>query len=387
MKKDTSNPLTQVNELGQSIWLDFISRPLLRDGDLQRLIEEDSLQGMTSNPAIFEKSMTGGEEYDDDIRRFAGQGHTTQEIYQAMAVADVQQACDAFLPLYNDPDNNRTDGYVSLEVAPTLVHDTQGTVDEGRRLWKAVDRPNLMIKVPGTLEGLPAIQTLLTEGINVNVTLLFSVERYRAVAETYIAAMEARAAAGKPIDGISSVASFFLSRIDLRLDPELEKIAGSGGEKSSLARELTGQVAIASAKAAYRVYKELFASTRFQPLLAKGAATQRLLWASTGNKNPQYSPLKYVDSLIGPKTVNTVPLETLQLYRTDGQPQVRLEEGMAEAESVLARLPELGIDLEHIAAQLEDEGVQKFADPFRKLMAGLEEKRERFAAQPVISPS
>ncbi|MDJ1481689.1 transaldolase [Cytophagaceae bacterium YF14B1] len=381
MKKNTLNPLVQVNELGQSIWLDFINRQLLRDGNLQQLIDEDGLRGMTSNPAIFEKAMTGSNEYDDDIRQLTQQEHTTKEIYEAMAVADVQRACDAFLPVYNDPDNNRTDGYVSLEVAPTLVHDTQGTIEEGRRLWKAVNRPNLMIKVPGTEEGLPAIQTLLTEGINVNVTLLFSVERYRAVAETYIAALAARAASGKPIDGISSVASFFLSRIDLLLDPLLEKIVQSGGEKGALAQEMLGQVAIASAKTAYRVYKEVFSSMRFQELMDKGAATQRLLWASTGNKNPLYSPLKYVESLIGPKTVNTVPLETLQIYRADGKPVIRLEDNLEQAESLLARLPELGIDLETIAAQLEQEGIYKFNDPFEKLMKGLEEKREQFATQ------
>ncbi len=378
MKKNLANPLVQVSELGQSIWLDFISRQILHNGDLQQLIDEDGLHGMTSNPAIFEKAMAGSAEYDDDIRQLTSQGYSTHQIYEAMAVADVQLACDKFLPLYNDPDSNRTDGYVSLEVSPTLVHDTQGTIEEGRRLWQSVNRPNVMIKVPGTMEGLPAIQTLLTEGINVNVTLLFSVERYQAVAETYITALEARASAGQPIDGIASVASFFLSRIDLLLDPQLEKLAQEGGDQAGTAASLVGEVAVASAKKAYRIYKELFASPRFQKLADKGAVTQRLLWASTGNKNPKYSPLKYVESVIGPKTVNTVPLETLQAYRADGQPQLGLEEQVPQAEALLNRLSEVGIDLEAVAQQLETEGAKKFVDPFQKLMAGLEEKRQQF---------
>ena len=371
----------KVNQYGQSIWLDFISRQVLHNGELLRLIAEDGLHGMTSNPAIFEKAMASSPEYDEDIRILAGQGRSAVEIYEAMAVTDVQYACDRFRPLYDDPQSNRTDGYVSLEVAPTLVHDTQGTLEEGRRLWGAVNRPNLMIKVPGTPEGLPAIRTLIGEGINVNVTLLFSVERYRAVIDTYLGGLEDRAGRGQSLEGIASVASFFLSRIDLLLDPQLEKLVSEGGEKAEIARPMVGQVASASAKRAYQSYLETVASPRFQALVSQKATMQRLLWASTGNKNPNYSPLKYVEALIGPKTVNTVPLETLLAYREKGEPQARLTEGITEAEQVLNRLPEVDIDLETVAGQLEADGAKKFVDPFQQLMAGLEKKRQDFLGE------
>lgn len=286
------------------------------------------------------------------------------------------------MPVYQDPAGNRTDGYVSLEVAPDLVHDTPGTIQEGRRLWQAVNRPNLMIKVPGTAEGLPAIRTLLREGINVNVTLLFSVERYQQVVETYLTALEERARANQPIAGIASVASFFLSRIDLLVDPELEQRIHQGGDKASLAQSMLGQVAIASAKRAYQHFGQAFAGERFKRLAEQGASSQRLLWASTGNKNAAYSPLKYVEALIGPKTVNTLPLETLQAYRQAGQPEVRLEEALDQAEQVLDRLPEVGIDLTAATQQLEEEGIRKFVDPFTQLMAGLEKKRQEALTQP-----
>ena len=381
MKKNLANPLVKVNEFGQSIWLDFISRQILHNGELLQLIAEDGLHGMTSNPAIFEKAMAGSPEYDDDIRALVQQGKSAGEVYEAMAVTDVQHACDRFRSLYDDPESNRTDGYVSLEVAPTLVHDTQGTIEEGRRLWGAVNRPNLMIKVPGTVEGLPAVRTLIGEGINVNVTLLFSVERYRAVVDAYLGGLEDRAGRGESLEGITSVASFFLSRIDLLLDPQLEKLVSEGGAKAEIARPMVGQVAIANAKRAYQLYKETVASNRFQALASHKATMQRLLWASTGNKNPNSSPLKYLEALIGPKTVNTVPLDTLLMYRKDGQPQARLEEGVAEAERVLNQLPEVGIDLEAVATQLEVDGAKKFVDPFTKLMEGLEKKRQDFLAE------
>ncbi|UOQ54889.1 bifunctional transaldolase/phosoglucose isomerase [Hymenobacter cellulosivorans] len=368
------NPLVDIRQFDQSIWLDFIRRKILINGELQRRITDEALRGVTSNPAIFEKAIGGSDDYDAAIRSLALQGKTTDEIYTALAVADVQHACDLFRPLYDSHDN-ASDGYVSLEVSPELVNDTEGTIEEGIRFWKTVNRPNVMIKVPATLEGLPAIRRLIAEGINVNVTLIFGLERYRLVAEAFIAGLEDRLQAGLPIENIDSVASFFLSRIDVLIDPMLEKIAAEGGEKGELAQSMVGEVALASAKQAYQIYKEIFAGPRWEALAAKGADTQRLLWASTGNKNPKYDDLKYVENLIGPKTVNTVPVETLDIFRAKGQPANRLEEGLDKAAEVLRRLPELGINLEEQTNFLEVDGAKKFTEPFGKLMDSIEKKR------------
>ncbi|QJX48931.1 bifunctional transaldolase/phosoglucose isomerase [Hymenobacter taeanensis] len=376
------NALVEIRQFNQSIWLDFIRRKILVNGELQKLISEDSLRGVTSNPAIFEKAIGGSDDYDAAIRSLALQGKSVDEIYTELAIADVQLACDLFRPLYDSNDNSG-DGYVSLEVSPELVNDTEGTIEEGMRFWKAVDRPNVMIKVPATLEGLPAIRRLIAEGINVNVTLIFGLERYRAVAEAYIAGLEDRAAAGLPINNIASVASFFLSRIDVLIDPMLEKLAAEGGEKGELAQSLVGEVALSSAKQAYQIYKEIFAGERWEKLQQKDASTQRLLWASTGNKNPKYDDLKYVESLIGPHTVNTIPVETMDIFREKGKPAVRLEEGTDKAADVIRRLPELGINLEELTNQLEHEGGQKFKEPFGKLMAALEKKRQEALAETV----
>jgi transaldolase len=266
------------------------------------------------------------------------------------------------------------DGYVSLEVNPHLALDTQGTIAEGRRLWAALDRPNVFIKVPATKAGLPAIQQLISDGINVNVTLLFGLPRYREVTEAYISGLEARAAAGQPIDHIASVASFFLSRIDTLVDPELEKLVAAGGAKAELAKQALGQVAIASAKSAYQMYKEIFGSARFRRLADKGAKSQRLLWASTGTKNPAYSDVKYIEALIGPETVNTVPVETLDAYRDHGDPQSRLESGTDQAQQVMRSLPELGLKIDEITQHLEDDGVEKFNKPFDQLIAALKKQ-------------
>ncbi|GAA3993963.1 bifunctional transaldolase/phosoglucose isomerase [Hymenobacter fastidiosus] len=377
------NPLVAIREFDQSIWLDFIRRQILINGELQRRITDEALRGVTSNPAIFEKAIGGSDDYDSAIRSLALQNKTTDEIYTALAVADVQHACDLFRPLYDSADNVG-DGYVSLEVSPALVNDTAGTIEEGLRFWQAVNRPNVMIKVPATLEGLPAIRRLIAEGINVNVTLIFGLERYRLVADAFLAGLEDRVQAGLPIDHIDSVASFFLSRIDVLLDPLLEKLAAEGGEKGALAQSMVGEVALASAKQAYQIYQEIFSGPRYLALKAQGAATQRLLWASTGNKNPNYDDLKYVENLIGPKTVNTVPVETLDIFRARGISAHRLEDGVDKAREVLRRLPELGIDLEELTNHLEMDGARKFNEPFGKLMASLDQKRQQALTATVV---
>jgi transaldolase len=372
MKK---NSLKELGTLGQSIWLDYIRRDLIASGELRRLITEDGLRGMTSNPAIFEKAIAESHVYDEDVKARVLRGEGAVEIYDALTRRDVQSAADAFSSAYETTDGR--DGYVSLEVNPHLAHDTNGTIKEARRLWEALDRPNVFIKVPATAEGLPAIRHLISEGINVNVTLLFGVPRYRLVAEAYIAGIEARVERGKSVKDVASVASFFVSRIDAHVDSLLEPIIAHGGKEAGLAKGLRGQVAIASAKLAYQTYKELFGTLRFNNLAEAGARVQRLLWASTGTKNPAYSDVKYVEALIGPDTVNTAPIETLDAYRDHGQPKASLDKDVVEAARVLKRLPALGIDLDTITQQLEDEGVSKFNQPFDKLIGTLAQKGAR----------
>ncbi|TDN39337.1 transaldolase [Hymenobacter sp. UV11] len=372
------NPLVDIRRFDQSLWLDFISRKVLQNGELKKRIDEDALRGVTSNPAIFEKAIGGSADYDDTIKEQARQGKSAEDIYIGLAVADVQAACDLFRPLYDSKDNS-SDGYVSLEVSPNLANDTQGTITEGRQLWEAVARPNVMIKVPATLEGLPAIRTLISEGININVTLIFGLDRYKAVTEAFIAGLEDRVKAGKPLARIDSVASFFLSRIDVLIDPQLDKLVAAGGDQAQLAEPLIGKVAIASAKVAYQMYKDIFAGPRWQALADKGAHTQRLLWASTGNKNPKYDDLMYVEGLIGPKTVDTVPVETMDIFKERGKSADTLEQGLDQAKKVLADLSKVGIDLDAQTEQLEKEGVQKFIEPFGKLIDSVEKKRQAAA--------
>jgi transaldolase len=371
----SSNPLKRLGTLGQSIWLDYIRRDLMSSGGLRRLIEEDGLRGMTSNPSIFEKAIAESHDYDEDIRAMALKGEDAETTYETLSQRDVQSAADEFRPLYDTTDGK--DGYVSLEVNPHLAHDTSGTIAEARRLWAALNRPNVFIKVPATADGLPAIQQLISQGINVNVTLLFGLPRYRQVAEAYIAGIEVRAAQGKPVKHVASVASFFVSRIDALVDPLLEKLMVQGGKEGDLAKKVHGQVAIASAKMAYQIYKEIFGSDRFKKLAAQGARVQRLLWASTGTKNAAYSNVKYVEALIGPDTVNTAPIKTVDAYRDHGEPKARLEQDVDEACGVLARLPELGISIDHVTRQLEDEGVEKFIKPFDKLMETVAQRSAR----------
>jgi transaldolase/glucose-6-phosphate isomerase len=379
----SDNPLVKVGHFGQSIWLDFLRRDLYTTDKLQRLIDEDGLRGMTSNPAIFDEAITGSDDYDHAIRVLALEGKDVGEIYETLVVSDVQHATDVFRPTYQEAGGH--DGLVSLEVSPQLAHDTEATIAEARRLWAAVERPNVMIKVPATLEGLPAIRQLISEGINVNVTLLFGLPRYRQVVEAYIAGLEARLEAGREIDHIASVASFFLSRIDVLIDPWLEELMQGDEPKASMAKDLHGQVAIASAKVAYQIYKEIFEGERFERLAQHGAHTQRLLWASTSTKNPDYSDVKYVEALIGPETVNTVPFKTLDAYRDHGKPAVRIEEALPEARDVLRQLDAVGIDLDAATQELEDEGVAKFVMPYNQLMETLAEQRRAAVNEPVDS--
>jgi len=370
-----ANSLKQLETLGQSIWLDYIRRDLITGGGLRSLIEKDGLRGMTSNPSIFEKAIADSHVYDGDIRAMALKGKDTEAIYETLSQHDVQSAADEFRSLYDMTDGK--DGYVSLEVNPHLAHNTNGTIEEARRLWDALDRPNILIKVPATAEGLPAIWQLISEGISVNVTLLFGLPRYRQVTEAYISGIEARLARGKDVSHVASVASFFVSRIDTLVDPLLEKHITQGGDNADFARQALGQVAVASAKIAYRIYKEIFHSERFKKLADKDARTQRVLWASTGTKNPDYSDVKYIEALIGPDTINTIPVETLNAYRDHGVPEARLEHDVVKAAAILAGLPKLGIGIDAITQQLEDEGVEKFNKPFDKLMETLAQRSKQ----------
>lgn len=370
------NPLKKLQDFGQSVYMDEIRRSMMHDGYLKTLIERDGLRGVTSNPAIFEKAIAQSDDYDDAISELAAKGKSVEQIYEDLVVEDIQNAADLFRSLYDENDGKY--GYVSLEVSPKLAHDTQGTIEEARHLWKRLDRPNVFIKVPGTAEGLPAITQLISEGINVNVTLLFGLGRYRDVAEAYIAGLEQRVNAGESVERVASVASFFLSRIDVMVDKMLDDAAQ--GEHAALTRSLKGSVAIASAKQAYQIYKEVFGSERFQSLKAKGARPQRVLWASTSTKDPSYSDVMYVEALIGPETINTLPTDTLDAYRDHGDPAERVEDGADEAAQQLKDLEKLGIDLDDVTQKLEDEGVAKFIKPFDSLMNTLKEAVEKAPA-------
>lgn len=361
-----------LERLGQSIWIDYIRRDLMTSGELERLISEDGLLGMTSNPAIFEKAILDSDVYDALIRAMLADGKDTNAIYEALSQGDVRDAADVFRPVYDQTGGR--DGYVSLEVNPHLAHDTEGTVAEARRLWAALDRKNVLIKVPATREGLPAIRRLIGEGISVNVTLIFSVSRYLQVADAYIQGIQDRLAQNMPVHDVVSVASFFLSRIDSMVDPVLAR-AQEGGQ-AALAGKAYGQVAIASAKIAYQNYKKKFEGPVFLDLKRRGAKVQRLLWASTGTKNPQFGELKYVEPLIGRDTVSTLPVKTFNEYRAHGNPTLSIENEAAEAEAVLRSLPGLGIDLDAVTRRLEDDGIQKFIDPFDKLMVTLKTFRK-----------
>jgi len=361
-----TSKVKQIHDYGQSIWLDFIDRKIIFSGELKNLVEQDGVRGVTSNPAIFEKAISSSSDYNADIAELAKSGKTNEEIFFGLAVSDIKLACDLLAPVYNEEDLEGADGYVSLEVSPFLAKDSQATIQQARQLWQEVGKNNVMIKIPGTEPGLVAIEEAISEGININVTLLFGLERYEAVAEAYISGLEKRAAEGLPVDQVSSVASFFLSRIDILVDPILD-------EKGLV--DLKGEVAIASAKLAYQIYKEMFSTERWKKLAEKGAVPQRLLWASTGNKNPAFKATRYVEALIGPDTVNTIPMETLEAYRDQGNPASRLEENVEAAAEILAKVKEAGIDMDALTQQLEDEGIEKFNAPFQKLLDAIEKQR------------
>lgn len=365
-----SNPLETLSNLGQSIWLDYIDRRILDDGTLKALIENDRLTGLTSNPAIFEKAISQGEAYAETITRLRSAGVALEEMYRQLVLADIARAADIFRPVYAA--SGHRDGYVSIEVSPLLARDTEATLVEARALWKQLARPNIMIKVPGTRQGIAAIRQLLVEGINVNVTLLFSVERYLEVLSAYLDALEARRASGLPLENVASVASFFLSRIDVKIDQLLDAEIDAGGKAADRARALRGQAAIASAASAYRRFREVTAGPRWRELESAGAGRQRLLWASTGTKDRLYSDTKYVEALIAPDTVNTLPRETLDAYRDHGEPAVRIDRAIERAEAVKRGLFDLGVDMRAIEDELELEGIEKFIKPYRSLLDAFE---------------
>jgi transaldolase len=375
---DDTSPIRRLFAEGQSVWLDDISRKMLTEGDLAKLID-DGIRGVTSNPTIFEKAISSGDAYDAQIADLLRQGTTADEIFEAVEVQDIQGACDLFRPLFEESDGG--DGYVSIEVAPSFARDGDGSLNEARRLWASVDRPNLMVKIPGTAEGIPAIRQALTEGINVNVTLLFSVERYEQVALAYLAALEARRGAGQPINKLASVASFFVSRVDTLVDKRLdEKLAAAtdDAERERLTA-LKGKAAVANAKLAYAKFQELFEGERFAPLRAAGGNPQRPLWASTGVKNPAYRDTLYVEELIGPNTVNTMPAKTIDAVADHGVIARTVDKDLDAARRVMADLEAAGIDMAAVTAQLEEEGIAAFAKSFDALISGVEGKRAALA--------
>lgn len=368
-------PLEQLLQCGQSIWLDSISRDLINSGELQRLVSEDKLRGLTSNPTIFEQAITRGSSYDDALSKLlqANDKQTDKALFEAVAIEDIRMAADVLRPVYDE--TNGGDGYVSLEVSPHLAHDTAGSIAEARRLWQAVQRPNLMIKIPATPEGIPAIEQLISEGINVNVTLMFSLKHYEVVARAYIAGLGRRTTSPggtKPLP--VSVASFFVSRVDTAVDALLEKI----GTPDAL--NLRGKIAIANAKLAYQRFREVFYGEPFSALRDKGARVQRPLWGSTGTKNPAYSDVLYLEKLIGPDTINTVPPKTLQAFCDHGRVHPTLQEDMAQAKASIAELAHLGIDLDAITEKLQNDGVASFAASYDKLLGAIKEKRRDILA-------
>ncbi|HLW54453.1 MAG TPA: bifunctional transaldolase/phosoglucose isomerase [Candidatus Angelobacter sp.] len=378
-EKSKDNPLVMLlQKFGQSFWLDYIRRNLITSGELQRLIDEDGLRGMTSNPSIFEKAITGSTDYADFLDQLRAQNLSAAEIFERIAVRDIQDAADHLRPVYDA--SKRRDGYVSLEVSPTLARDTKGSIEEARRLWKAVNRENLMIKIPGTPEGVPAIRQLISEGLNINVTLLFSQDAYLSVAEAFIQGLEARAAAGQDVSRIASVASFFVSRIDSLVDSIITtRLKTANPQETELLRGLTGKVAIANAKQAYRKYEEMIGGPRWKALAAKGAQTQRLLWASTSTKNPSYPDTMYIDNLIGADTVNTIPPATVDAFRDHGRPTRTVDQDVDVANKIMADLERAGISMGEITDKLLDEGIVLFADAFKKLLAAVEEKKTQSA--------
>jgi transaldolase len=364
-KSDAQSPLQSLSALGQSVWIDFLSRESIREGHLKRLIDEDSVVGATSNPTIFQKAMTAGNAYDEQLRKESGRGSTVRETFWALAERDIKDACDLFREVW-DAGSGR-DGYVSLEVDPGLAYDTLATYREAIRLHKAVDRPNLMVKIPATKPGLAAIEDVVAKGHSINVTLIFSLRRYAEVAESYVRGIERLVAAGGDPREVASVASFFISRIDTEADRRLAEIGGHD--------DLEGKLAVANAKLAYQHYKEVFAGPRWDYLAGKGATPQRVLWASTSTKNPAYRDTMYVEELIGPDTVNTMPEQTIRDFQDHGKPAPSLEQGVEQARGLLAELAAAGVDYDDLTDTLEREGVEKFSASFDELLAALAAKQ------------
>ena len=364
----STNPLRGLLEYGQSPWMDYIRRDLLTGGGLKKMIKEDGLRGMTSNPSIFEKSITGSTLYNDILQSPEAKKLDAKGLFEKIAIRDVQDACDIFKTVYQS--SRRRDGYVSLEVSPYLANDTKGTLEEARRLWKAVGRENLMIKVPGTSEGVPAIRQLLEEGLNINITLLFAQSAYEKVAEAFLAALEARALKGLDVKHCASVASFFVSRIDTLVDSKIEELLKTAtGAKKDLLTSLEGKIAIANARLTYKKYQELFSSPRWKALAAKGAQTQRLLWASTSTKNPKYRDVLYVEELIGADTVDTIPPATFDAFRDHGKLRNSLTEDVPGAAKVMENLSKADISMKEVTDKLLLDGVKLFADAFKTLLA------------------
>lgn len=377
-KKENANPSQRLKALGQSVWLDYIRRDLIDSGGLARLVHEDGVRGVTSNPSIFEKAISGSRDYADLIASAARQGGSAKAIYERLAIRDIRDAADVLRAVHVE--SGARDGFVSLEVAPALANDTEATVEEARRLWREVGRGNLMIKVPGTPAGIPAIRRLIGDGINVNVTLLFARAAYEQAAEAYVSGLEARAARGGNLGGVASVASFFVSRIDTAIDAELERKMADAAETGRVElASLRGRAAIANAKLAYRIYRDIVTGDRWRALAAKGAQPQRLLWASTSTKNPSYRDVIYVEELVGRDTVNTIPPATLDAFRDHGRVRESLVEDLDAARKLLAELERHGISLAAVTDRLLDEGVKLFADAFDKLLAAV--AREAGAAK------
>jgi len=378
-----SNPLQQLQNFGQSVWFDNIDRAQLVSGQFQRLLDEDGVVGVTANPTIFDKSISSGHAYDEQINELIREGKSTDDIYEALIIQDIRTVADLLRPIYGR--TNMRDGYVSLEVSPDLAHDTEGTLSEVRRFWKMVNRPNLMIKIPATPAGIPAIRRALSEGINVNITLIFALENYKQVAEAYISALEERVAEGKDISHMASVASFFVSRVDTLVDKLLEdkvKASSDSTEQQKL-KALEGKAAIANARVVYEEFQRIFGAPRFAALQQRGARVQRPLWASTSTKNPAYRDVLYAEELIGPDTVDTMPLETIQNFRDHGKVALTVENDIEQARKELAALEAIGIHYEQVTQQLQDEGVQKFADSFHELFKGIDTKKKAIAGQQV----
>ena len=371
-----TNPLLQLKAVGQSVWYDNINRAQLVSGQFKRLLEEDGVVGVTANPTIFQKSISQGTAYDEQLNQLISQRKSTNEIYEALVITDIRTVADILRPIYDRTAGQ--DGYVSLEVSPDLAHNTEGTISEVRRFWKTVDRPNLLIKIPATPEGIPAVRQALSEGINVNITLIFAIEAYREVADAYLSALEERNAEGQDISHIASVASFFVSRVDTLVDKLLEdkiKVSSDPNEQQEL-KSLEGKAAIANARLVYQDFKSIFSTPRFESLKHAGARVQRPLWASTSTKNPAYRDVLYAEELIGPNTVDTMPLETIENFRDHGRVRYSIEDNIPQAKAELAALEGVDIHYHAVTQQLLDEGVQKFADSFHELFAGIESKKQ-----------